>query len=88
MCEDGSQLALTGLLERLPLDVCLAAEGGELGHRFEEVVMGVDRVALWESIIEGILIEEGIDKLNVRIGQVRVVDRAIDGKRCLDPPVD
>ena len=74
MSEDGGQLSLAGVLERLPLDVSLAAEGGELGHRLEEVVMGVDRVALWESINEGICIEEGIDKLNVRISQIRVVN--------------
>ena len=88
MSENRGQFALTGLLKRLPLDVRLAAEVGELGHRLEEVVIGVDLVAQREAIIKVSLVKERLDELNIGVSQVVVLNRAINCEWRLETPVD
>ena len=51
MCENGGELSLACLLERLTANVGLAAEGWEFGNGLEEVVVGIDGVALRETSI-------------------------------------
>ena len=72
--EEGRKFALARLLEALTLDVCLATEGGELGHGFEEVLVGVDRVSVKEDIGPVGLVDETCDERDVVERRVCFID--------------
>ena len=49
MREHGSQLSFARHLNSVAVNVVLSAEGGELSHSLQEVIIGVDCISLWEG---------------------------------------